>query len=58
MNDYMQITKDEAVSLLDFIEVDFIESISRGECDNMEYVTNICSIWCKAKKLISEVSEK
>lgn len=57
MNDYMQITKDEAESLLDFIELDFIEGVRHDDCDNIEYVANICSIWRKAKNLIAEVSE-
>lgn len=57
MNDYMQITKDEAESLLDFIELDFIEGVRHDGCDNMEYIANICSIWRKAKNLIAEVSE-
>lgn len=53
---YIQITKAEAESLLDFIEIAFIEDVRNGECDNMEYVANICSVWAKAKKLI-EVTE-
>lgn len=45
----MTLTKDEAESLLEFIEIHFIDSLHDDHADNMEYVYNICSIWRKCK---------
>lgn len=45
----MTITKDEAESLLDFIECYFIDTLKDNDVDNMKYVYNICSIWRKCK---------
>lgn len=47
------ITIDEAESLLDFIELNFINSIREDpDCDSMEYVANVGSIYKKLRSVI------
>ena len=49
--EYINITRDQAISLLDFIEFNFINSIRDDpDCDSMEYVCNICEIYKKIKE--------
>lgn len=56
MKNNIEITPDQATSLLDFIEFSFIDSIRNDtDCDNMDYVCNICEIYKKLKE--SEVGE-
>ena len=43
-------TKDELASLVDFIELEFFNDIKESDCDNIQYVYNICSVWKKAKE--------
>lgn len=51
----MDLTKDEIESLLIFIELMFIPSVrSDADCDNMQYIANICSAWRK----LSEMSNR
>jgi len=52
----VEITNEQASSLLDFIEFNFIDSIRNDQdCDNMGYICNICEIYKKLKE--SEVGE-
>ena len=51
----VEITRDQAESLLDFIEREFIDTIRNDEgCDNMEYVANVCDVWRACKKVLDE----
>lgn len=46
----IEITKEEAESLLDFIEVSFFDTIRNDEdVDNLEWVINIMSVYQKCK---------
>lgn len=46
----LNLTKGQVESLLDFIETEFIPSIQRDPCDNMNYLVNICDIYKELKK--------
>lgn len=51
----VEITRVQAESLLDFIEYEFIDSIRHADdCDNMEYVANICDVWRACKMALKE----
>ncbi len=44
----IELTKGEAESLLEFIELNLIESIrADADCDNIVYVENLIKIWRK-----------
>ena len=48
-----EITKGEAESLIDFIEINIFEQIkSDPDTDNMAWLYNICVIWGKCKRLL------
>ena len=46
----LELDKNKAASLLDFIEVDFLNGIIESRADNLEYVCNICEIYKQLKK--------
>ena len=47
------ISYEEAISLADFIQFNFIESIRNDtDIDSMEYITNICSVYKKCQDII------
>ena len=51
----IEITKDEAESLLDFIEVSFFDTIRNDEdVDNLEWAMNIMSVYKKCKEGCAE----
>ena len=51
----IEITKDEAESLLDFIELNFFDAIRNDEdVDNLEWVINIMSVYQKCKEGCAE----
>lgn len=51
----IEITENEAESLLDFIEVDFLEALRNDSyIDNFNYVCNICGIYKQIKKAVEE----
>lgn len=51
----VEITRDQAESLLDFIEYEFIDSIRNDEgCDNMGYVAHVCEVWSACKKVLKD----
>lgn len=55
MNEFVQITKDEAESLIDFIEVNIFEQIKNDpDTDNMVWLYNVCSVWKKCQNLVEE----
>lgn len=44
----IQLTKGEAESLCDFIEMNLIDSVRNGpDCDNIIYIENLISVWRK-----------
>jgi hypothetical protein len=48
------LTTDEALSICDFIELYYIQSIHNNEdVNNMQYVYNISNIWKKCKDEIT-----
>lgn len=47
------ISYEEAISLADFIQFNFIESIRNDtDIDSMGYITNICSVYQKCQDII------
>lgn len=51
----VSITRDEAESLVDWIEIDFIDDIRNNEdCDSLEYIENILRIYRKCKQCLEE----
>ena len=51
----IEITKDEAESLLDFIELNFFDAIRNDEdVDNLEWAMNIMSVCKKCKEGCAE----
>lgn len=46
--DEVRLTKGEAESLLDFLEMNLIDSIRNDpDCDNIKYIENLIRIWRK-----------
>lgn len=51
----VSITRDEAKSLVDWIETDFIGFIKRDEeCDNLNFVMDILRIYRKCKEYLEK----
>lgn len=51
----VSITRNEAESLVDWIEMDFIDDIRRNkECDSLVYIENILRIYRKCKEYLEE----
>lgn len=51
----VSITRDEAISLVDWIETDFIEYIRRDKlCDSLNFVENILHIYRKCKDYLEK----
>ena len=51
--EYAEITKDEAESLVDFIEVNIFDQIKNDpDTDNMVWLYNVCAVWKKCKELL------
>ena len=51
----IEITKDQAENLIDFLECEFIDSIRNNEeVDNLEYVCNICEFYKMLKKEVEK----
>lgn len=49
----LNLTKGQVESLLEFIEFEFIPSIHRdSDCDNMDYLVNICDIYKELKRSV------
>ena len=51
------LTKDEAESLFDFIEMNLIDSIRNDvDCDNIVYIENLIRVWrkCGGKRVDDE----
>ena len=49
----VELTESELISLLEFIELEFIDSIrDNEETDNMEYLCNMCRVYEKAKEAL------
>lgn len=46
----LELDKNKAASLLDFIENDFLSGIIESRADNLEYVCNICEIYKQLTK--------
>ena len=55
---FAMLEKDECETLVDFIEADFLpfvkSQLSTNENDSIEWVTHICSVWKKCKKVIED----
>lgn len=46
--DEIKLTKGEAESLLDFLEMNLIDSIRNDpDCDNIKYIENLIRVWRK-----------
>ena len=54
MNDkiVLELTENEAESLLEFIAMDFLAGLVTSEADNLTYVCNICKIYTTIKKAL------
>ena len=51
----IEITTDEAESLMNWMEIDFIESIKNDpDCDSMEWLVNMCNIYSKCKAAVEQ----
>lgn len=49
----VKLTNDEAESLMDWLDTNFIESIKADpDCDNMEWLCNMVSIYKKCKEVV------
>lgn len=47
----IELTEDQCVSLMDFIELEFIQSLRNDpDADNLQYVINICDIYKAVKE--------
>jgi hypothetical protein len=48
----LRLTESQVVSLLDYIEINFIQAIRDDtDVDSIEYVCNICDVYKKLKKI-------
>ena len=51
----VQLSKDEAISLCDYLELNLIESIRADpDVDSIEWLRNMTRIWEKCKKAAEE----
>ena len=51
----IEITKDEVESLMNWMEIDFIDSIKRDpDCDSMQWLVNMCNIYTKCKNALEK----
>ena len=51
----LDITKSQAKSLIEFIEIEFLNSLRNDvDIDNMQYVVNVCDVYKELKKKVGE----
>lgn len=55
----LELTKTQVENLIEFFEIDFIDSIRNDtDIDSMGYICNMCDIYQKLKSLLKEGAEE